>query len=332
MHSESGSEDLEDEDAPGTPDGPDLFAVAAAAGRNGADFEERAAEWRARGEVEGGRRDAVRRQLEVRLKVEQWSNLKLMDLPQNQPPMVVVVRPAPPPPPIAIIAPVASAAPPAPLPPPSPATPPVIGPDATADVLVNGEDPPTTTHSSNTSPAPSTSASPHVERIRHRSSSIRRRMSHIPPAPPSPHPLSQSFTAPVFASPQTTSINGEAERPDRQTIGKRRAADIMKALIDEDLTSMPPSKRRDMIINPYDTPRISPSSSPSGTPSPISKTFSIASPRRSVLRATLKESPKRGAAAKLEANKTFSNRKLTTLEMATGKQPVSWNTSLSGFG
>ena len=45
--------------------GHDVFHLAAAAGRDGQEFEERAAEWRAKGEKLGGRRDTARRSLEV---------------------------------------------------------------------------------------------------------------------------------------------------------------------------------------------------------------------------------------------------------------------------
>lgn len=45
----------------------DVFDLAAAAGRGGNDFERRTAEFRARGEIPGGRRDLARRSLEVSL-------------------------------------------------------------------------------------------------------------------------------------------------------------------------------------------------------------------------------------------------------------------------
>ena len=51
-------------------DGQDVFDLAAAAGRDGREFDDRAAEWRAKGEKVGGRRDMVRRNLEVSGHVE----------------------------------------------------------------------------------------------------------------------------------------------------------------------------------------------------------------------------------------------------------------------
>lgn len=46
-------------------DGQDVFSLAAAGGREGPEFEDRAASWRAQGEKAGGRRDMARRALEV---------------------------------------------------------------------------------------------------------------------------------------------------------------------------------------------------------------------------------------------------------------------------
>jgi len=65
QNSESGSEDGWNGDAPALMEGQDVIDLAAAAGRDGQEFEGRAAEWRARGEKAGGRRDTVRRNLEV---------------------------------------------------------------------------------------------------------------------------------------------------------------------------------------------------------------------------------------------------------------------------
>ncbi|ORX40584.1 hypothetical protein BD324DRAFT_606465 [Kockovaella imperatae] len=128
------------------------------------------------------------------------------------------------------------------------------------------------------------------------------------------HPLSQSFTAVSSAE--------SKDAHDVVSIGKRRAADIMRALIVEEIGPVDQSTRQEeMIINPYDTPQSSSASDHSRTPSPNSAKFAFNSPRRSVLRATLKESPKRGAAAKLEATKSIG-RQLTTLEVLTGKK--SW--------
>lgn len=63
--SESGSEDGWNGQGPAGVNGMDLFDAAAAGGRTGPEFEERQAEWRAKGEVPGGRREMARRSLEV---------------------------------------------------------------------------------------------------------------------------------------------------------------------------------------------------------------------------------------------------------------------------
>ena len=47
-------------------DGQDIFDLAAAGGRNGQDFDERAMEWRSHGDRAGGRRDVARRSGDVR--------------------------------------------------------------------------------------------------------------------------------------------------------------------------------------------------------------------------------------------------------------------------
>ena len=70
--SESGSEDGWNGSPPALDNGKegingsmDVFDLAAAAGRHGKEFEDRAAKWRAKGEVVGGRRDLARRSLTV---------------------------------------------------------------------------------------------------------------------------------------------------------------------------------------------------------------------------------------------------------------------------
>ncbi|OCF44644.1 hypothetical protein I317_01531 [Kwoniella heveanensis CBS 569] len=63
--SESGSEDNWNGEPPANMQGQDVFSLAAAAGRRGDDFEERASSWRARGEKPGGRRELARLGLEI---------------------------------------------------------------------------------------------------------------------------------------------------------------------------------------------------------------------------------------------------------------------------
>ena len=131
------------------------------------------------------------------------------------------------------------------------------------------------------------------------------------------HPLSQSFTA--EPSPDPSEAPEPQEPLDAVSLGKKRAADIMRTLIREEVGPLDPPPE-EMIINPYDTPRSS--ASERSTPSPGSRSLGFNSPRHTMLRATLKQSPKRGAAAKLEATKGHG-RQLTALEVLTGKKPVS---------
>jgi len=121
-----------------------------------------------------------------------------------------------------------------------------------------------------------------------------------------PHPLSQSISS--------------TPPRDPVAVGKRRAADIMLSLIEEQTAPIKAAQANgahtsDIIINPYDitTPQ-------SATPSTPASKGSYESPRKSILRSSVRETPMRGAAAKLEANR---GRTLTTLERASGVK--SWD-------
>jgi hypothetical protein len=134
--------------------------------------------------------------------------------------------------------------------------------------------------------------------------------------PARPSPLSR-VNSPTTASPK-----------EQQSIesGKRRAADIVKELMEKEIGPIETLSKRDyMVINPYDLPS-SAATSRSDSTSSLSKSVSRnATPKKSILRSSLKGStstPLSGAAAKLEAYKP--GRKLTTLELLDGKRPVSF--------
>ena len=135
--------------------------------------------------------------------------------------------------------------------------------------------------------------------------------------PAKPSPLGQSADSPTPASPR-----------DQQVIdsGKRRAADIVKELMEKEIGPIETLSKRDyMVINPYDLPSPSATARSDAASSSLSKSISRnATPKKSILRSSLKGStstPLSGAAAKLEAYKP--GRKLTTLELLEGKRPVS---------
>lgn len=146
-----------------------------------------------------------------------------------------------------------------------------------------------------------------------------------------PHPLSQSTTA-------EKKLSSPKPQTDAEAVGKKRAADIMKELIETELGIIPPSPANSnstpaapvvktddegfLLINPYDR---SPVNAKGSTPQRSPSAFD--SPRRSALKSSIRKTPARGAAAKLEANR--SSRPLTPLERITGVKPVSSTSRLA---
>jgi hypothetical protein len=120
-----------------------------------------------------------------------------------------------------------------------------------------------------------------------------------------PSPLNQSF---VVGSPAPSPAKSEAVR-----IGKQRAADIMKSLIEQDIVKIDSSAgleedRSYVIFNPYDNgdrERIVSASSPVRS--------KIETPAKSAMKSG--GTPLRGAAARLEqAKKNGGGRQMSTLE------------------
>lgn len=138
----------------------------------------------------------------------------------------------------------------------------------------------------------------------------------------------KSTSTPAKSSPLSRSTGSTPPQSPREQEsiqqGKRRAADIVKELMEEEIGPIETISKRDyMVINPYDL--ASPAST-SKTPEAAALTRSIsksATPKKSILRSSLRSStstPLSGAAAKLEAYKP--GRKLTTMELLEGKRPV----------
>ena len=136
--------------------------------------------------------------------------------------------------------------------------------------------------------------------------------------PARPSPLGQSPADTRESSPRDAASVAQ---------GKKRAADIVKELMREEIGPIESLSKQDyIVINPYDLASPSASSQKSDTlSSSLSKSVSrTATPKKSILRSSLRSStstPLSGAAAKLEAHKP--GRKLTTLELLEGKKPVS---------
>lgn len=136
--------------------------------------------------------------------------------------------------------------------------------------------------------------------------------------PARPSPLGQSPNSTLPASPREESSVAQ---------GKRRAADIVKELMQEEIGPLESLNKRDyMVINPYDisTPGSASQQSDGASSSLSNSVMRSATPKKTILRSSLRSStstPLSGAAAKLEAHKP--GRKLTTLELLEGKKPVS---------
>lgn len=131
--------------------------------------------------------------------------------------------------------------------------------------------------------------------------------------------------SPLGQSPESTAPTSPRE-DDCVAQGKKRAAEIVKELMQEELGSIESLNKRDyMVINPYDISTPGSTSQQSDLSSSLSRSvMRSATPKKSILRSSLRSStstPLSGAAAKLEAHKP--GRKLTTLELLEGKKPVS---------
>lgn len=119
---------------------------------------------------------------------------------------------------------------------------------------------------------------------------------------PQPHPLRQSTVAITEPAP------APKEKPDYVAKGKQRAANIIRELVEEQLAPAKAAKATgaltsDIVINPYDV-----SSSRTSTP-PETRVFE--SPRKSTLRASVRGTPLRGAAAKLELHRSTGSKAST---------------------
>ncbi|RSH91868.1 hypothetical protein EHS25_009238 [Saitozyma podzolica] len=99
----------------------------------------------------------------------------------------------------------------------------------------------------------------------------------------------------------------ETPRPSAVAIGKKRAADIMLELIQQDEETGGHKTPEPMIFNPYDRSHLRKSSSQSGGSSNSQSTpnHKVAAPGKSILRSST-STPLRGAAARLEASRTKS--------------------------
>ena len=158
-------------------------------------------------------------------------------------------------------------------------------------------------------------------------------------APPVSSPLKASFTSTIPGPAASSS------KTDPVSVGKQRAANIMKELIETELGSgvLSPSKDvSNFIVNPYDTTsirasRLSTGASTPGTPVSGSRSSplghhspSTRSPCKPTIRANTDTTPKRGAAARLAATK--STHKMTTLERLSGRGPWSGSVASSSSG
>ncbi|EIW72110.1 hypothetical protein TREMEDRAFT_72658 [Tremella mesenterica DSM 1558] len=164
-------------------------------------------------------------------------------------------------------------------------------------------------------------------------------------APSNPSPLGRNTMISDPSSPPahpSTSVKATAV-----SLGKHRAANIMRELLAEDLATVSARVVEDFIVNPYDTTSLLskhtstlvPHSVPSTPSTPHSRnhvgsvpnqnTPGRGTPNRPTIRALTDTTPKRGAAAKLAATKS---QKLTTLELLSGKKPYVSSSLVNGKG
>ncbi|WWD19644.1 hypothetical protein CI109_104106 [Kwoniella shandongensis] len=151
--------------------------------------------------------------------------------------------------------------------------------------------------------------------------------------PARPSPLSQ---AAVDSPGSTTSTPGDSAASKRKAVeaaGKKRAAEILMNIIDEEIGPIVPTRKAEPVVfNPYDRTSLNPSPAPPVPSSTPSTSYAGATPRKASLKSQgspAKRTPTRGAAAKLEAYKEAmkGSKPLTTIERIKGVRP--WDNKIS---
>ncbi|WWC91702.1 uncharacterized protein L201_006648 [Kwoniella dendrophila CBS 6074] len=148
--------------------------------------------------------------------------------------------------------------------------------------------------------------------------------------PAKPSPLSRNVSSPSSSS--NTPIDEKAKRrAEAEAAGKKRAAEIIMDIIDEEIGPVIPTRKAEPVIfNPYDRTSLNPTPIPAVPTSLPSTSFAGTTPRKSLLKSSIssnsspgRRTPTRGAAAKLELHKEAmkGSKPLTTIERIQGVKP-----------
>ncbi|WRT70210.1 uncharacterized protein IL334_007205 [Kwoniella shivajii] len=145
--------------------------------------------------------------------------------------------------------------------------------------------------------------------------------------PARPSPLSRNIASPGSV---TSTPGGEQARrkAEAEALGKKRAAEIIMDIIDEEIGPVIPTRKAEPVIfNPYDRTSLNPSPAPAVPTSQASTAYAGSTPRKSSLKSSTsspaRRTPTRGAAAKLELHKEAmkGSKPLTTIERIKGVRP-----------
>ncbi|WVW86187.1 hypothetical protein I302_108228 [Kwoniella bestiolae CBS 10118] len=142
--------------------------------------------------------------------------------------------------------------------------------------------------------------------------------------PARPSPLSRNSSTPGSAT--STPVDEKAKkRAEAEAAGKKRAAEIIMDIIDEEIGPVIPTRKAEPVIfNPYDRTSLNPSPAPAVPPTVPSTAFAGSTPRKSKGSfSPARRTPARGAAAKLELHKEAmkGSKPLTTIERIQGVKP-----------
>ncbi|WVQ66973.1 uncharacterized protein L199_005165 [Kwoniella botswanensis] len=143
--------------------------------------------------------------------------------------------------------------------------------------------------------------------------------------PARPSPLSRNISSPGSVT-STTPVDEKArKKAEAEAAGKKRAAEIIMDIIDEEIGPVIPTRKAEPVIfNPYDRTSLNPSPAPAVPLTVPSTAFAGSTPRKSKGSfSPARRTPARGAAAKLELHKEAmkGSKPLTTIERIQGVKP-----------